>query len=101
MLALGSIIRGPRRLGGTSLPSSPRSIRTASGKPASEPRVGEMQAITVGGVKQQRRVHNSRVVAERDMGDGWSNRGAFAGDAAAFIALKRAGIASGNPRAAE
>jgi hypothetical protein len=54
--------------------------------------IGEV--INHNGVTQRRRVLNGRVVDEPDARDGWSNRGTFAGDAEAFMAAKRAGIAS-------
>jgi len=58
--------------------------------------IGRVVEIAYTGIKRQVRVDtNGRVTgyAERQEGDGWSTRGTFAGDAEAFIAAKRAGIA--------
>jgi hypothetical protein len=59
--------------------------------------IGEVSTVEFAGIKQQRRVDaNGRVVAENPVADdGWSNRGTFTGDAAAFMAAKRAGVGLG------
>ena len=63
--------------------------------------VGEIATIEIAGTERQRRVLNERVVDGPDMRDVWSDRGTFSGDAEAFMAAKRAAVASGNPPAPE
>jgi hypothetical protein len=57
--------------------------------------VGRVVATAYNGIKRQVRVDaNGRVAAyaEPVVGDGWSNRPTFTGDAEAFMAAKRAGV---------
>jgi hypothetical protein len=58
------------------------------------PPIGEITTVEFAGIKQQRRRTNERIVPENlTADDGWSHRGTFAGDAAAFMAVERAGVA--------
>jgi len=62
---------------------------------AVDPPIGRLVEINYNGIKRVVRLDsNGRfpAYAEAVAGDGWSNRGAFAGDAGDFMAAKRAGI---------
>src|SRR6516165_25196 len=57
------------------------------------PPIGEITTVEFAGIKHHRRRANERIVPENlTADDGWSHRGTFAGDAAAFMAAKRAGV---------
>jgi hypothetical protein len=62
-------------------------------QPAEAP-IGEVVEINYNGIKRCVRVDaRGRVVAENPVADdGWSTRGAFTGDAEAFLAAERAGV---------